>query len=151
MNYHKNKYFNDILVFFNLMLFLFHSNYSEKIYYLFDIGGLTGFGPMNLLILILFPSVVFFLFFREKILHKKVTFLTGIDLIILVFIVLLSVSANLLPTTQFFGANLILFHSFLLYIFYKVLVAVKARYKPAIYYLSFVIPTIALIGLLIAG
>jgi len=149
INYQRNKYLNDILVLFNLIMFLFYSNYSEN--YLVNFNGLVQFDLSNLLVFILFPCVVFFLFFREKILRKKVTFFTAIDLIIIVLIVLLTVSSNLLPATKFSGANLILFHSFLLYIFYKVLVTVKVRYKPAIYYLSFIIPIIVLIGLLITN
>ena len=149
INYQKNKYFNDILVFFNLMLFLLYSNYSEQIGYLFDVSGIFEVSSINLMIFMLLPSVVFFFFFREKILQKKVTLFSGIDLIILVFIMLLSVSSNLLPIKQFANANLILFHSFLVYIFYKVFVLLRTKYQPAIFFLSFLIPIVLLIHLLI--
>jgi hypothetical protein len=149
ISYYKNKYLNDIVVFFNLILFLFFSNYSEN--YLIDINGALRFDLSDLLVMTLFPCIVFFLFFREKILHKKVTFLSAIDLIIIVLIMLLTVSSNILPTNQFSGTNLILFHSFLLYIFYKVLITIKVSYKPAVYYLSFIISIVALVGLLITG
>jgi UDP-GlcNAc:undecaprenyl-phosphate GlcNAc-1-phosphate transferase len=148
LSYQKNKYLNDILVFFNLIMFLFYSNFSENIYQVFNFD-LQGFSTSMLLILLLLPSVVFFLFFREKILNKRIPFFSGIDLIILVFVVLLSVSSNLLPNKQFEGANIILFHSFLIYIFYKVVTTIKTDYKPALYYMSFIIPIISLIGLLI--
>jgi UDP-GlcNAc:undecaprenyl-phosphate GlcNAc-1-phosphate transferase len=149
INYQKNKYFNDILVFFNLMLFLLYSNYSEQINYLFDVSGIFEVSSGNLMIFMLLPSVVFFFFFREKILQKRVTLFSGIDLIILVFIMLLSVSSNLLPTKQFENANLVLFHSFLVYIFYKVFVLLRTKYQPAIFFLSFLIPIVLLIHLLI--
>jgi UDP-GlcNAc:undecaprenyl-phosphate/decaprenyl-phosphate GlcNAc-1-phosphate transferase len=149
LSYHKNKYLNDILVFFNLLMFLFYSSFSETISNVFKINAFNYINTNTVFILLLLPSVVFFLFFREKILSKKVPFFSGIDLIILVFVVLLSVSSNLLPNKQFAGANLILFHSFMLYIFYKVIVTTKTRYKPALYYLSFAIPILSLIGLLI--
>ncbi len=148
INYQKNKHFNDILVFFNLMLFLLYSNYSEQINYLFDVSGIFEVSSINLMIFMLLPSVVFFFFFREKILQKRVTLFSGIDLIILVFIMLLSVSSNLLPTKHFANANLVLFHSFLIYIFYKVFVILRTKYQPAIFFLSFIIPIVLLIHLL---
>ncbi|OGU74401.1 MAG: hypothetical protein A2V93_00315 [Ignavibacteria bacterium RBG_16_34_14] len=149
INYQKNKYFNDILVFFNLMLFLLYSNYSEQINYLFDVSGIFEISSINLMIFLLLPSVVFFFFFREKILQKRVPFFSGIDLIILVFIMLLSVSSNLLPTRQFANANMVLFHSFLIYIFYKVFILLRTKFRLAIFFLSFLIPIVLLVHLLI--
>lgn len=148
--YQKNKYLNDILVFFNLILFLMYSNYAPKIYSVLNIPGFIEINPMSLLIILLLPSVVFFVFFREKMLQKKTVLFSGNDLIILVFIMLLSVSSSLLPAgSQFANANIILFHSFLLYIFYKVFVILKEKYRPQVFYLSFAIPMVFLIRLLI--
>ncbi len=147
VNYQKHKHLNDILVFINLILFLFYSSYSETIYNAMSVVNFISLRV--LLILIVLPSVVFFLFFRERILQKKVTFLTGIDLIISVFIVLLSVSSNLLPNSQILDINLIVFHSFLLYIFYKVIVTIKSRFQIPLYYSSFVVPIIILAVLLL--
>jgi UDP-GlcNAc:undecaprenyl-phosphate GlcNAc-1-phosphate transferase len=149
INYQKNKYFNDILVFFNLMLFLIYSNYAKQINYLFDAHVVFEISSVNLIILMLLPSVVFFFFFREKILLKRVALFSGIDLIILVFIMLLSVSSNLLPTKGFANANLIMFQGFLIYLFYKVFVILRARYQPVIFFLSFLIPFAFLIHLLV--
>jgi len=149
INYQKNKYFNDILVFFNLLLFLFYSNYSNEVYTLLNISGLVEINPKNILIIILLPSVVFFMFFREKMLRDKAPLFSGIDLVILIVIMLLSVSSSLLPESPFVNANLVLFHSFLLYIFYKIFVLLKEKYRPPVFYLSFIIPIIFLIRLLI--
>jgi hypothetical protein len=97
----------------------------------------------------LLPCVVFFFFFREKILLKRVVLFSGIDLIILVFIMLLSVSSNLLPTKGFANANLIMFQGFLIYLFYKVFIILRSRYQPVIFFLSFLIPVAFLIHLLV--
>lgn len=147
INYQRNKQLSDILVFVNLILFLMFSNYSDTIHKTY---GLINFiSPWQLLDLIVIPSVVFFLYFRERILQKKATFLTGIDLIILVFIVLLTVSSGLLPSTPITNINSIAFHSFLLYMFYKVIVTVKVKFQIALFYLSFIIPLMVLAVLLI--
>ncbi|RPI66405.1 MAG: hypothetical protein EHM47_16740 [Ignavibacteriales bacterium] len=132
------------------MLFLLYSNYTEQINWLFDVSDIFKVSSSNLMIYLLLPSVVFFFFFREKIMKKRVPLFSGIDLIILVFIVLISVSSNLLPTKQFSNSNLVLLHSFLLYIFYKVFVILRVRYQPALFYLSFAIPVVVLIHLLIS-
>ncbi len=149
VNYQKNRYFNDIIVFFNLMLFLLYSNYTEQINWLFDVSGIFEISSGSLIIFLILPSVVFFFFFREKIMQKRVQLFSGIDLIILAFIMLLSVSSNLLPVKQFANANLVIFNSFLLYIFYKVFVILRSKYQPALFYLSFAIPVVVLIHLLI--
>jgi hypothetical protein len=62
---------------------------------------------------------------------------------------LLSVSSNLLPTKGFANANLIMFQGFLIYLFYKVFVILRARYQPVIFFLSFLIPFAFLIHLLV--
>jgi UDP-GlcNAc:undecaprenyl-phosphate GlcNAc-1-phosphate transferase len=147
MNYQRNKQFSDILVFINLIMFLMLSNYSDTIQKTF--GLISFITPGQLMDLIVIPSVVFFLFFRERILQKKATFLTGIDLIILVFIILLTVSSGLLPSTQITNINSIVFHSFLMYIFYKLIITVKVKFQLALFYLSFIIPMIILAVLLI--
>jgi hypothetical protein len=146
INYQKNKHLSDILVFVNLIMFLLYSNYSETIHN--SVNLISNINPRQLLVLIVIPIVVLFLFFRERILEEKAIFLTGIDLIILVFIVLLTVSSGLLPNTQITNINMIVFHSFLLYIFYKVIVSVKVKLQIPLYYSSFIIPIIILTVLL---
>ena len=149
ISYQKNKHLSEILVFVNLVMFLFYSNYSQTPHnYLHFLNFVT---PQQLLVLIILPLIVFFLFFRERILQKKVTFLSGIDLIILIFIVLLAVSSGLLPSTQIVSINLIVFHSFLLYVFYKVIVSVKESFQKPLFYSSFIIPIVVLTFLLLRG
>ena len=148
INYQKNKQLSDILVFVNLIMFLLYSNYSDTIHKTFSLINFIS--PRQMLDLIVIPSVVFFLFFRERILQKRTTFLSGIDLIILVFIVLLTVSSGLLPNIQIANISSIAFQSFLLYMFYKVIITVKVKFQLALFYISFIIPIITLAVLLIS-
>jgi hypothetical protein len=147
VNYQKTKHLSDILVFLNLIMFLLYSSYSETINNQVSIFNVIG--PWRLLLVTVLPSVVFFLVFRERILQKKVTFLTGIDLIISIFIVLLTVSSTMLPNSQITNINGIVFQSFLLYIFYKIVTMVKEKFQAPLYYLSFIIPLLILTMLLI--
>jgi len=149
-NMQKEKKLSDILVFFNFIIFLIYSNYSVNISNIFTRLGIDIINPRALLIYVTLPVIVFFLFFRDRLMSKRITLLTGIDLIIAVFIVLFSISATLLPISPEINImNSVLFHSFLLYIFYKIITIVKIQYQPALYYLSFIIPLAALIRLLL--
>ncbi|NWF90519.1 MAG: hypothetical protein HXY50_13790, partial [Ignavibacteriaceae bacterium] len=143
----STKYKSDILVFINLIMFLLYSSYSETLSG--QISFLNLIGPWRLLLYTVLPCVVFFLFFRERLLQKKVTFLTGIDLIISIFIVLITVTATMLPNSQIMNINVIIFQSFLLYLFYKMITIVKEKLQTLLFYLSFIIPLLILSVLLI--
>jgi len=150
VNLQKEKKVSDILVFFNFIIFLIYSNYSVNISNIFSQLGIHVFNPRVLLAYVTLPVIVFFLFFRDRLMAKKIILFTGIDLIIAVFIVLFSISSTLLPTSpEISTLNMVLFHSFLLYIFYKIITIVKIQYQPTLYYLSFIIPLAALIRLLL--
>ena len=144
--YRKSKHLSDIIVFINLILILCYSYFSETIYNSFNLINFTY--PRQLISFIVIPAIVLFLLFRERILPKKASFLTGIDLIIIVFILVLTVSSSMLPNAQIAILNAILFHSFLLYMFYKVITAVKTQFQIPLYYSSFIIPIIILVFLL---
>ena len=146
INYQKNKQLSDILVFINFIMIFFYSNYSETVHNFMHLLKIVT--PNQLITLIVFPILVFFLFFRDKILGEKKTFLSGIDLIIIVFIVLLTVSSNMLPNAQIGYFNTILFHSFLLYLFYKVIASININFRTPLFFLSFIFPVIVLIVLL---
>lgn len=148
ITYNKNKTMTDIFVFVNLLLFLLISNYSDTLnskvtFYMLITSN-------QLLMLIVLPILVFFLFFRERLLVSKVTFLSGMDLIIALFIVLLTVSSSLLPNSQINSINAVVFNSFLLYIFYKVIVTVKNKILIPLYYSSFILPILIFALLLLA-
>jgi UDP-GlcNAc:undecaprenyl-phosphate/decaprenyl-phosphate GlcNAc-1-phosphate transferase len=146
INYRKIKHLSDIVVFINLMMIFFYSYYSETINYSFILINFTH--SRQLISFIVIPAIVIFLLFRERIILGKVTFLAGIDLIIIVFALVLTVSSSMLPSAQIANLNAILFHSFLLYMFYKVIVAVKTKFQIPLYYSSFIIPIIILTFLL---
>lgn len=147
VNYQKNKQLSDILVFINFIMIFFYSSYSETVHNFMQLLNVVT--PNQIITIIIFPILVFFLFFREKILGEKKTFLAGIDLIIIVFIVLLTVSSNMLPNAQISYFNRILFHSFLLYLFYKIIASINIGFRTPLFFLSFIFPVIVLIVLLL--
>jgi hypothetical protein len=140
LNYNKNKILTDIIVFFNVLIF-FIINKSANVLYE-DISVLPVLGNLNyhlLIVGILLPVVGFFLMFKERINPGKVTFFIALDLIIILVVILLSITSSLIPVTNSFLITDTIFRSFLIYAFYKIIVAIKPGYRLFLYIFSFLI------------
>jgi UDP-GlcNAc:undecaprenyl-phosphate GlcNAc-1-phosphate transferase len=144
INYRKNKLFTDTIVFFNILLF-FIINQSNTLLYR-DLAAIPVLGNLNyhlLLIAVLFPTVGFFILFRERIRQNQEMLLTGLDLVIVLLIVLLSISSNLIPIAKSYLITDTIFRSFLIYIFYKILIQIQPKFRPSLYAFSFLTVLIA--------
>ena len=140
LNYNKNKILTDIIVFFNILIF-FIINHTTNVLYR-DISELPVLGNLTyhlLIVAILLPVVGFFLIFRERISPQNISFFSGLDLIIILVVLLLSITSNLIPVTQSYIISDTIFRSFLLYAFYKVLVNIEPRFRIYLYIFSFLI------------
>lgn len=140
LNYNKNKILTDIIVFFNILIFFIINQTSNVLYR--DISELPVLGNLTyhlLIVGILLPVVGFFLIFRERISPQSGSFFSGLDLIIILLVLLLSITSNLIPVTQSYMISDTIFRSFLIYAFYKVLVNIKPRFRIYLYVLSFLI------------
>lgn len=138
LNYRKSKVFTDIIVFFNILLF-FIINQTNTILYQ-DISDLPILGNLNfhlLIIAVLFPVVGFFLFFRDRIQQNRDMLFTGLDLVIVVLIVMLSISSNLIPIAKTYLITDTIFRSFLIYIFYKIMIQIQPKFRLSLYAFSF--------------
>jgi UDP-GlcNAc:undecaprenyl-phosphate GlcNAc-1-phosphate transferase len=138
VNYRKNKLFTDIIVFFNILLFFIINETNSLLYK--DFSELPLLGNLNyhlLIIAVLFPAVGFFLLFRDRIQQKREMLLTGLDLVIVLLIVLLSISSNLIPFEKSYIITDTIFRSFLIYIFYKILIQIQPKFRPSLYVFSF--------------
>ena len=140
INYSKNKVLTDVIVFFNILIF-FIINHSNSIFYK-DIYELPVLGNLNynlLIIGILLPVIGFFLIFRGRIKERNGMFFSGFDLIIVLVIILLSLASGLIPISRSYIIVDTIFRSYLLYIFYKVLINIDQRYRIYLYVFSFII------------
>ena len=140
INYSKNKVLTDVIVFFNILIF-FIINHANSIFYK-DIYEFPVIGNLNynlLIIGILLPVIGFFLVFRDRIRSRQNMFFTGFDLIIVLVIILLSLTSGLIPIARSYIIADTIFRSYLLYIFYKVLINIDQRYRIYLYVFSFVI------------
>jgi UDP-GlcNAc:undecaprenyl-phosphate GlcNAc-1-phosphate transferase len=137
-NYRKNKLFTDTIVFFNILLF-FIVNQSSKLLYQ-DLTFLPILGNLNyhlLMLAILLPAVGFFMLFRDRIREVQTMILSGLDLVIVLLIILLSISSSLIPIAKSYIITDTIFRSFLIYIFYKILIQIQPKFRPSLYVFSF--------------
>ena len=140
INYNKNKLITDIIIFLNVLIF-FIINQTHNVLYA-DISVLPVLGNITyhlLIISVLLPTVGFFLVFKDRIITNENSFFTGLDLIIILTIVLLSITANLIPVSKSYLISDTIFRSFLIYAFYKVIVNIKPKLRPYLFIASFLI------------
>jgi UDP-GlcNAc:undecaprenyl-phosphate GlcNAc-1-phosphate transferase len=138
INYRKSKIFTDVIVFFNILLFFIINQTNTVLYW--DISNLPILGNINfhlLIIAVLFPVVGFYLFFRDRIQQNRDMLFTGLDLMIVLSIVLLSISSNLIPIARSYIITDTIFRSFLIYIFYKIMIQIQPKFRLSLYAFSF--------------
>jgi len=130
--------------FFNILIF-FVINLSNNIIYE-DITELPLLGNLTyhlLVIAILLPTVGFFLLFRDRIQQKRESYLSGLDLVIILLVVLLSLTSQLIPISNSYIIPDTLFRSFLVYLFYKLLIRLQPKFRLSFYVVSFLIVLIS--------
>ena len=144
LNYKKNKLLTDIIVFFNILIF-FVINLSNNIIYE-DITELPLLGNLTyhlLVIAILLPTVGFFLLFRDRIQQNRESYLSGLDLVIILLVVMLSLTSQLIPISNSYIIPDTIFRSFLVYLFYKLLIRLQPKFRLSLYVVSFLIVLIS--------
>ena len=144
INYRMNHIVTDIIVLFNIIIFFAIVSKNPLLYK--DLFFIPVFGDVNihlLIISVLLVVVGFFLYFRDRIRGKDEAFLTGIDLIILAFITLAFISANMLPFKDTMLLSDTMFRSFLVYLFYKIIIRIKPKFHLTLYASSFIFTLIA--------
>ena len=140
LNYNKHKILTDIIVFFNILIFFIINQTTNLLYR--DISELPILGNLTyhlLIVAVLLPVIGFFLIFRERISQQNTSFFSGLDLIIILVVLLLSITSNLIPVTQSYMVSDTIFRSFLIYAFYKIIVSIEPRFRIYLYIFSFLI------------
>ena len=140
VNYDKSKILTDIIVFINVLIFFIINQPGNVLYQ--DISELPVLGNLTyhlLIVGILLPVVGFFLIFRERITSQNGMFFTGLEFIIILVVLLLSITSNLIPVAKSYLITDTIFRSFLIYAYYKVLVHIEPRLRIYLYVFSFLI------------
>ena len=143
----KSKDISDIYTFINLAAFFTITNLnSTALFHIaqsnFNLSQITEISYYALALI-----VVVFLIASEKIFPRKKVILNGIDLTVIVFILLVMIVNSFIKFhfDEFFSISFL--EAFIFYLWYKVIVSIKAEFANLLFYASFALPFAALIVL----
>jgi len=143
VNYKINKSITHLIFFINTVTFFLLVGEIEINFKVFEMPYFSNFDIHKLITLMLLPTIAFYLVFRDRIHPSGETFLSGVDLIVTVFISLAFLSSNLIPV-QFAGIiSTAAFSSFLIYLFYKIVVRLQPKLQIPIFTVSFLLVAIS--------
>jgi len=144
VNYKKTKQKSDIYVFINLVIFLLIGFFSNSLtgmkflhHEIFDNVMMVGMVSLTAL-------VILFVMSRSYHLPKDQTLFTGLDLILIVLILFLTVFNQIMGFGDYAYIGLNGFYAMVIYIWYKIITSLGFKYNRVLYYLSFVLPILSL-------
>jgi hypothetical protein len=89
-------------------------------------------------------TIIFFILFKERIANIRKQFLAGTDLTVAALILFIYIAAQFINLQTSYKISDTLLRSFLVYLFYKIIVVISPKYHLPLYYLSFGIAVIAI-------
>jgi UDP-GlcNAc:undecaprenyl-phosphate GlcNAc-1-phosphate transferase len=144
INFKKRKRFAEVIVLINIILFFIITGLNGTFYNLYHIAGNYAININQIFILILFPTIIFYLFFRDRMETVRGQFLTGVDLIIAMVIGFVLVSFQFIEIKNAYIISDTLLRSYLLYLLYKIVIRCFPKLHISLYFSSFIIAVIAL-------
>jgi UDP-GlcNAc:undecaprenyl-phosphate/decaprenyl-phosphate GlcNAc-1-phosphate transferase len=147
----KTKVYNDLYVLINMLIFISIAHISDPFIPLFLFKGIILKSATIFFFVVLITFISFFIVARERIFAAKISLLTGFDLVVLVLITISAVLQNYFSilNINFLGAHLLL--GFIIYLWYKIIIAFNHRYRRYLYYTSFAIPIVSLFVIFITS
>lgn len=141
----KENYYPELLVLINIVLFFLITGLSGFFYTLYSVPIINYLNFNQLFILILSCMIIFFVLFKERVANFSQQFLTGGDLIITVLISSIYIAVQFIDLPDSYKISDTLLRSFLVYLFYKILVVTMPRIHFPLYYFSFFITFVAIL------
>jgi hypothetical protein len=146
----RSKATNHIYVFFNVVVFFYLNLIKNPFEGIFNIENLYDTNLLLLInIVIIIVLVLMFLLIRKRIGEGKVPFLSGIELTMIILVVLSFILKSFIND---FGTEVLsssLFFSFVIYLWYKIMILFKNSLTKYLFYSSFALPVISIIILLL--
>ncbi len=140
----KNRY-PELLVLINLILFFVITGFNGFFYKLYPFPLVNQININQLFIIILSGMIIFFVLFKERVANLTKQFLTGTDLIIAVLILCIYIAVQFINLPESFKISDTLLRGYLVFLFYKIIIAVKPRIHFSLYYISFFVTTLAVL------
>ena len=140
----KNNYYAEMLVLTNIILFFIITGFNGFFYKMYSIPLFEQININQILIIILSGMIIFFVLFKERVANLRQQFLTGSDLTIAVLILFVYIATQFIDLPEAYKISDTILRSFLIFLFYKIIIATIPRVHFSLYYTSFFIALLAL-------
>lgn len=147
INMKVKNYVSDLFVFANFVMFFFTTGSGNLFYKLYPVPIINSINLNQLFIVLVVPVIIFYFLFRDKLIenYQEMT-LTGIDLILALVITsnYLFIKFSGIAQDYYLFAD-ILIRSFVIYLFYKIVIGCFPKFRFQLYFTSYIIVIIALL------
>ncbi|MGA7837785.1 MAG: MraY family glycosyltransferase [Ignavibacteriaceae bacterium] len=142
-----NKSYGELFVLINLLIFASIIGDSSPLIYKFNFDQSTLAHITNIFFYLLALSFVLFILLKDNLVGKKISFISGVDLIVFVSIILFIISKSFIgySKTEFVDPSLLV--GFVIFMWYKIFVLFNEKYKIAVFHISFIILDLALVSM----
>lgn len=145
MNIMKNNTYVDVMVFLNFIIFFVITGLNG-FFYEMHIVPLIGKININQIFIILFFMVIIpFILFKERIANYRSQFLTGVDLSIALAISFIFVLVQFTEIPQAYKISDTLLRSFLLFLFYKIVIISYPKFHFSLHFTSYAVSLISVV------
>jgi len=144
INLKKRHQYADIIVLLNIILFFFITGSGGSFYKLYRFPIIQAININQIFLIVLFPMIIFYTLFRDRLETVRELFFTGIDLIIALVIGFVLVSFQVIELENAYKISDILLRSFLIYLLYKIVIRCFPKLQISLYFSTFLIAIIAI-------
>ena len=145
----QNDYLKDIYVFFNIAIFFIIANFSSSFFsgnYLSqNIVKYLMYGALISLSLMF----VSFMFQWDKLNKNGKVFLSGLDITLIILLISLYFFNIIVPSHRFHFIEINFWETIIVFLWYKMIVYFDNRFSKTVYYLSYALPSLAILSILI--
>jgi UDP-GlcNAc:undecaprenyl-phosphate/decaprenyl-phosphate GlcNAc-1-phosphate transferase len=140
----KNNYYAELLVLINIIIFFIITGFNGFFYKMYSVPLFEQLNINQILLAVLSGMIIFFVLFKERIANISMRFLTGTDLTIAVLILFIYIAVQFINLPEPYKISDTLIRSFLIFIFYKIIIVTVPRIHFPLYYMTFVVTILAL-------
>ena len=142
-----NRSYGELFVLINLLIFASIIGDSSPLIYKFNVDHSFLAHITNIFFYLLALSFVLFILLKDNLLGKKIAFISGIDLIVFVSIILFIIVKSFIGYTksEFLDPSLLI--GFVIFMWYKIFILFNEKYKRALFHVSFIVLDLALVSM----
>jgi len=143
--FEKKRYYSELLVLINIIVFFIVTGFNGFFYKVYQLPLQTQVNINQIFVLVFLTIIIFFVLFKERIANLKEHFLTGTDLILSAMILFVYIAVQFIDLPGYYMISDTLFRSFLVFLFFKILIYTSPRFQGLLYYASFFIAFMAIL------